>query len=220
MYESPSPPSSQPKGSRLTTENWDAMVGHTRQFHEGPYQYRSILGQSRRLNAPTPGSVLEHTYFELTDILQMGQSANAYKLVSSGDGGYSLPSIDREAIVVFDANGQFRGRAKDAYASPHSNGSRGMAVWLAEVWQIVQMQPAALMWKGIVDVSAGAVFATVMQPAGGLVVGFDPVNSNVISNPLSLNYDEDDTVVLVPDDSTPGGTWAWMVLSASCDALT
>jgi hypothetical protein len=122
--------------------------------------------------------------FELKTALTPGSTADAYPLDDEGD------PITDDADVVFevvDTRGIYRGRAKDAYSSPHDQGSRGEARLRNGVWEITYLQPHALLIRGQLTADLEATDATctidgveVMQPSGAIIVTTDPA-ANVTS---------------------------------------
>lgn len=157
--------------------------------------------------------------FELKDALTPGGTATAYWRKYTGSAWETDTDVEFEVIDRFSL---FRGRAKDAYSSPHNDGSRGLA-WkphdLAD-WEIVCMQPHALMVRGTAnaDVSGGAITLStgygVMQPTGGLIVTTDPAATLAVSNPFAFNIDSGGAVTAAWSENAA----AWEAIQAACPA--
>lgn len=126
------------------------------------------------------------------DSNQEGNSAQAYHLVpcetATDETGYDIDDT-KDKFTVVDMSGARRGRERDKFSDPHHRGSRGWAMpWIDKdgdvAWQIVWMQPNAMIIRGGVDESndvrsdaasftiggstTGAGIA-VLQPTGGII---------------------------------------------------
>ena len=133
-------------------------------------------------------SPLMDARFELKDALSPGSNATAY--VRRWNGSAWEVDTDIE-IEVYDVDGMFRGRAKDAYSSPHNDGSRGIARYISASshWEIMVMQPHALWLVGDVYADFADTDSTfeidgveVAFPVGGLITDTDPAANITVYN--------------------------------------
>jgi hypothetical protein len=154
--------------------------------------------------------------FELKDALAPGGNATAYLWESDG------PNTDIE-FEVYDALGTCRGRAKDAYGSPHNQGSRGYAAFMPETehWEVISVQPHALTIRGQATGDVATTDSTftidgtaVMQPTGGLITDQDPAGNITIYNVFSWEGDEDGEVQADWNE----GTDRWEASQFECPA--
>lgn len=132
--------------------------------------------------------------FELKESLTPGETVEAYPLDDQ-----DAPITDSSAVFeVTDARGVYRGRAKDQYASPHNQGSRGEAVWRRGRWEIDWLTPHALAIRGelTADLETTAETFTidavdVLQPEGAIIVDQDPAQPITVNNKFTHEGNED-----------------------------
>ena len=110
---------------------------------------------------------------------------------------------------VYDIHGLYRGRARDAYDSPHNRGSRGSACLrtVSGYWEIIQLEPHALMIQGAATADwTSATFTIdgviVLQPIGGIITNTDPGDDITVSDTFDWDGSEDDIVIAVWDESS------------------
>jgi hypothetical protein len=157
----------------------------------------------------------EFRRFELTEDLTPGGSAEVNWQLWHGYGNtYKeiTPIAGAEAAhKVYDIDGIWRGREKGKYSSTRAAGSKGLAVYAMNSgqWEIVSMQPSALLIKGTMNGVAVAndsdnlettdphcyiTVTGIMQPVGGLITHTfedeDPVSGVLVYN--SLQWDGND----------------------------
>jgi len=157
--------------------------------------------------------------FELKDALTPGSNATAHPIKSDD----STDETAASEFEVYDPYGKHRGRAKDAYSSPHDDGSKGLARYnpLTQQWEIVELQPAALMIKGQLKsalVAASGTFdvdnVSVMQPIGGLITDTDPASSSFTITNRSFDGDDNAWVYALWDEAAR----AWVAFDIPCPA--
>jgi hypothetical protein len=122
-------------------------------------------------------------FFELKTSKAPGESAEAYPL--EFDAGWS-PN-EEVYVTVYDSFDAFRGRAKDAFASPNDQGSRGIARWntQSQRLEIVRLWGQAQDIRGTVvdavgesDTSFRLENLAVMGPAGHHITDQDPAGDS------------------------------------------
>ncbi len=163
--------------------------------------------------------------FELKDNLpssgsvSTGQQATAHPVNAAG---VVDTAVDRE-FEVHDELGVYRGRKKDKYSSPHSQGSRGVARWSpdAQEWEILSMQPHALQIKGPLTgalVKATGSFnidgVTVMQPPGAIITDTDPATSTFGITNRAFDGDNNAVCIATWDEAAQD----WLALDIPCPA--
>jgi hypothetical protein len=144
--------------------------------------------------------------FELKDALAPGGTATAYLLKW---GGASYAPDTAVEFEVYDPFSHFRGRAKDAYSSPHDAGSRGIAgMCVGGNGFLIQemLTPHALMILGQATAAyAGSDFSIdnleVMQPIGGIITTADPATSISLTNLSGLAGDDNDKMIGLWDEA-------------------
>jgi hypothetical protein len=149
-------------------------------------------------------------HFELKDALTPGGNATAHPLEWDSDAGdWTVDTDAADEFEVYDVLGVFRGRAKDAYGDPHSQGSRGVARYDGErgVWRIVELTPHALVIRGQLTAALATTDATctidgleVMQPSGAIIVNSDPAAAMTSTNRHSHEGSEDGEVTAMWDE--------------------
>lgn len=150
-------------------------------------------------------------WFELKDALTPGSHATAHRRKWDADAEeYETDTNSDAEFEVYDELGLWRGRAKDAYASPHDAGSIGWAEKRDARWQIIQMQPAALAILGTATTDwSTATFAidgvSVLNPVGGLITDADPAGNITLQNLFGWTGSEDDSVVGIWNEAS--GHW-------------
>lgn len=159
--------------------------------------------------------------FELAAALTPGGSALAWlrRWDESAD-AYATSSDTALQFTVYDAFGTFRGRAKDAYSSPHDAGSRGLA-WKphdCQRWEIVDMTRHALLIRGSATTASGAGLAidgiSVLNPVGAIITTNDPAGSITLANPHGWDWDDDAIITAAWNETTH----YYDVLEADCTA--
>ena len=170
----------------------------------GPH---SLISRGRRYDRPAPHRpVFQSRYFELKDDLTPGGSATA--LLREWNSGTSQYETGTDEFEVYDVFGEYRGRKKDKYTTPHDAGSRGEAVQNTQNshWEIKELQPAALMILG----QATADFSTatftidgvvVLQPIGGLITDQDPAGNITVANLFGYAGSDNDSIVAIWDEA-------------------
>ncbi len=135
-------------------------------------------------------------WFELKNDLVPGGSAGAYSLNLSGN---PITNDASTEITVYDALGQFMGRAKDKFSSPHNQGSRGVARWCNyfKKWHVEKLTPHALMIRGIAtdDVAEGddtfdIEEVRILFPTGAIICDHDPGEDTTVENIFKHAIDE------------------------------
>lgn len=158
-------------------------------------------------------SGLSLRHFEMQEAITPGQTKTAF-LIDDG-------VLDTDTTFeVEDLLGIFRGRAKDAFSSPHNQGSRGIAVaWPgATNWSILEFQPHALMIHGqlTADIVAGGNFtiesAVVFSPVGSIITNTDPAANISIINLFGFDGDDEGECVAVWDENGV----RWVALQVEC----
>ena len=153
-----------------------------------PYVERSMKNTLPRRARWHGGGNTKERHFELKDALTPGGTATAHPLEWDNDAGdWTVNTEAADEFEVEDLRGIYRGRAKDAYSSPHNQGSRGEARLRNGVWEITYLQPHALLIRGQLTADLETTDATcaidgveVMQPSGAIIVTTDPA-ANVTS---------------------------------------
>jgi len=142
--------------------------------------------------------------FELKDAHTPGATSTAYLRTWDGDSYETDTDTEFEAV---DERGVFRGRAKDAYSSPHDEGSLGEAVLRNGQWEITWMTPHALKIQGaaVGDFTASSTTidgVTVMQPSGAIIVDQDPAAAMTVYDIFNWDGSEDDLIIAVWNENT------------------
>lgn len=152
------------------------------------------------------------------------QTTTAYIQNWSGSAWVTDTDVEFE---IFDKLGVYRGRAKaNGFTAPHDVGSYGTARFVAEAdrWEIVSMQPHALMirgqatalWTGatftIDGITGGSPTTAVMQPSGAIIVNTDPASNITVSDWLNFDGADNDDVLAVWDEDTR----TWKLLQKAC----
>ena len=155
--------------------------------------------------------------FELKDALTPGGNATAHPLDKND-------TVDTEVdneFEVYDFHGLYRGRARDAYSSPHNRGSRGYAKYVADSdhWEIYQLEPHALMIQGSATANWTAATFTidgviVLNPIGGIITNTDPAANVTVSDTFNWDGDNNATIIAVWDESTD----TYKVIQSTCPA--
>jgi len=145
-----------------------------------------------------------YRYFEVKYAHTPGATTEVHPLIWSGT-DWVVDTQASHEFGVKDYWGIFRGRAKDAYASPHNQGSRGYAVYSGTKpcgWHMRWLQPHALMVKGQLTDDLASTDSTfeidgfeIMQPTGGLIVDQDPGDDLTIQNTFSCEGDDNGIVI-------------------------
>ncbi len=167
-------------------------------------------------------------HFELKDALTPGGFATAHPLSWDSDASdWAVDTTAAKEFTVHDIWGAFRGRAKDAYTSPHDQGSRGVAIWNGErgIYQIAELTPHALMIRGkltatlvttdttfTIDEDIGGV--GIMQPTGGLITDQDPAGNITVYNIFSWAGDNNGACIAAWNENTDH----WEALQVECPA--
>ena len=153
--------------------------------------------------------------FELKDAHTPGATSTAYLLVD--DGGLTVDT-DVE-FEVTDKFGIYRGRAKDAYADPNHQGSRGLAEYFfdSNEWHILWMTPHALMIRGQATAAWTAATFTidtlkVMQPTGAIIVDQDPGGNITVYDIFDWDGVNNADVVAAWNENTDH----WEAIQVSC----
>jgi hypothetical protein len=155
--------------------------------------------------------------FELNVSHDPGGSATEALLVVDG-------VADTDAMfAVNDPLSMYRGRAKDAYGSPHNQGSRGESEYMPDTgtWDIRQFQMHALMIRGDLtgDLSASdddfeISSVVVMSPVGAIITDTDPAGNVTIQN-RRFDGDSSEEVVAAWDEPSE----KWIALDVMCPSL-
>lgn len=184
---------------------------------------RNFDQNAHRGRQPRTGPAHFLTYFELSEDLELGGTAAAWKLVETAD-GLELPAVeDREIIVVADSLVQCRGRGKDKFDDPHDDGSRGLARYNAAraKWTIVQIQPPALIIRGLLTAdlaTTGGTFTidglSIMQPVGGMMIDQDPADPITVYNVFSWEGDNNGVCIAAWNEDTGH----WEAVNVECPA--
>lgn len=173
---------------------------------EGTFCY--VLYDNRRwwiIRYYTPDRLFELKYDHTP-----GATTTVYRLAWDG------AALSVDADCEFDASdslGVYRGRAKDKFASPHNQGSRGWARYFPEPgterWEMHFMQPCALWIEGLTYSAVQTTDATfdidgvhVMQPVGGLICDQDPAAAMTIQNTFDHRADSNATAVAAWDETS------------------
>lgn len=148
--------------------------------------------------------------FELKTALVPGSPADAHPLDANGD-----PITDADRVFeVTDPKGIYRGRARNAYASPHNRGSRGEASWNAATgtWVISYLEPHALAIRGQLTAALADTDATftidnivVLQPEGAIIVDQDPAGPLTVNN--TFTHEGDNNGLARADWNQSSGEW-------------
>lgn len=192
---------------------------------------KTLLFGQRHGPVPTPN--LRH--FELAAHLFPGDSALAFPRVFDGTDSYDTDTGGTK-YTVHDHLAIYRGRARGAYSAPHDIGSLGMAEKRNGQWQIISMQPHAL----LIQCLANGAFAddaaiitidnvTILQPIGAILAEGLPTQ---IENSFADEVDDNAKIIACWDDdidddgagsgsggSGSGGTGAdgkWKCLAIAC----
>lgn len=155
--------------------------------------------------------------FELKQALTatVGANATAYYL---DDDGAQNGSVQFE---VYDELGIWRGRAEGTYSPPHDKGSQGYARLMADSgnWEIIQMQPNALMILGQATADVSTLDANftidgvvVLSPSGAIITHADPAGSQTIVNLFNWGLDDDANVIAMWDENGD----RWLPLMGDC----
>jgi hypothetical protein len=147
--------------------------------------------------------------FELKTALTPGGTADAYPLDDEGE-----PITDDSDVVfeVEDVRGIYRGRAKDAYSSPHDQGSRGEARLRNGVWEITYLTPHALAIRGQLTDDLADTDSTfdidnviILQPEGSIIVDHDPADATTVNNTFA--HEGDNNGIARADWNQSTGEW-------------
>jgi hypothetical protein len=188
-----------------------------RAMREAEQQIPLGLPEQATLDAlPWP---VEFVRFQLSSsALTPGGTAQAYRLYY--DGGIVVTDTE---ITVVDELGLHRGRATDAYGSPHNLGSRGLA-WKCfdrEEYAILWMQPAALWLRGVTEAAVNSTDATfeldshaVAQPIGGLICDQDPGDTITVQNIHDWDIDSGASVLAAWNEAAT----QWEAVQVTCPA--
>lgn len=160
-------------------------------------------------------------YFELKDAIEPGDtSATAYLRFWNGSAYETTTEIEFE---VYDVLGIHRGRAKDAFSSPHDDGSFGSARFKSASgqWEIDDMTPHALMIHGQLTADLATTDSTttidgteIMQPVGGIITNTDPAASITVNNLFSFEGDNDGQLIAVWNEEDED----WDIIQVECPA--
>ena len=152
---------------KLTVTQIAWLVGAAKRIYALPQNLltgRPHQGQAKRR--------LRH--FELNGHLVPGGSAPAFPRQFDGTDSYTTDTGGTQ-FTVHDMLGIHRGRKRGAYSSPHDTGSRGIAEQRNGLWQIITMEPHALLIRGEVNMGSAGL------DAGDAVITIDNVK---IMNPV------------------------------------
>lgn len=170
------------------------------------YVGEGYVDKDRIVVVPGSGSGEEEfRRFELKDALTPGSNATAHPLDKDG----VVDTTAANEFEVYDFHGLYRGRARNAYSSPHNRGSRGEAKRHSDSghWEIVQMEPHALMIKGAATADwTASTFTidgvTVLQPIGGIITNFDPAGNVTVTDTFDWDGSNNDTVIAVWNETS------------------
>ncbi len=141
-----------------------------------------------------------HPHFELKTALTPGGTATAHLRRYDPDTDAYVTDTDEDLeFVVSDVEGLHRGRARDAFSSPHNEGSIGEARYFAESnrFEIERMQPHALWLVGDVyaDFAEGVDFeidgTEIAFPIGSIITNTDPAANIPVTNIHNWDGSED-----------------------------
>jgi hypothetical protein len=174
-------------GQRPSSGQQNIMVRTLQAGHRGSTIYEDGTG-TYIWPLVRPGTKVR--WFELKDALTPGGSATAHRRKWDADAEEYETDTDADAeFEVYDELGLWRGRAKDEYSSPHDAGSIGWAQKLDQRWQIIQMQPHALLIRGqntaavaTTDETFTIDSVTVEFPVGAIITDQDPAGNITIHN--------------------------------------
>ena len=146
--------------------------------------------------------------FELIDALTPGGNATAnVRFYESA--AYTLTPTwagTEIEIEVYDIDGEFRGRAKDAYGSPHNAGSRGLAKYMPQSsqWEIVKLTKNALKIQGAATADPPTAIdgVTVMSPSGAIIVDQDHAGNINVTDFFGWGCSDGDLVIAVWNENT------------------
>lgn len=147
--------------------------------------------------------------FELKDALTPGGSATAYRR-NWNDTSEEWEADTDDEFEVYDELGIYRGRAKDAYSSPHDEGSIGWAQkQKSGRWEITHLTPAALMIRGQNTAAVATTDSTftidgvaVAHPIGGIITDQNPAGNITIYNVHDMEGDNNGEVTAIWNEAT------------------
>lgn len=138
----------------------------------------------------TPNDEVYHPHFELKTALEPGMTATAYlRRYNSSTDEYETDTSTE--FIVSDVEALHRGRAKDAYSSPHDEGSIGEARYFPESnrFEIERMQGHALWLVGDVYADFATTDSTfeidnvqIAFPIGAIITDTDPAANITVHN--------------------------------------
>lgn len=150
-------------------------------------------------------------HFELKDAHTPGDTSTAYNQSWSGTAWETDDTDSDTEFEVVDVKEIYRGRAKDAYSSPHDNGSLGTAEYNRTTgqWEMTWLQPIALRIKGLTTAAVDELDSTfdidavgIMSPPGAIIVDQDPGDDITVENTFSCEADDNGIVHAAWDEDT------------------
>jgi len=153
---------------------------------------------------------------ELKDAHTPGDISTAYLREWDADTSTFTTNTDEEFEVV-DHREIYRGRAKDAYSSPHDSGSYVETIFRHGRWEITWMTPHALKLKGYatgnfsgatvdIDDDAGGM-PDIMQPTGAIIVDQDPSSDITVYDVFNWDGYDDDLIIAVWNEDAVTPRW-------------
>ena|GEM_PF-5689140 len=163
----------------------------TRHFDGGPGTFVDHSGAHFYADCPPPVAV---RHFELKNAHTPGGTTTAHPQDWDSDTSEWVTDDDEaREFDVTDPLEKFRGRGKDEYSSPHDEGSKGVAQKNNQSgeWEIVQMQPAALLIRGLATAAGSGTSSfsidgvDVIEPIGAVITDQDPAANLTVYNSLA-----------------------------------
>ncbi len=178
------------EGERIPHEDWNALVQLASRSVSPENFYEDKDGIIIVGSQGVSASIRRH--FEMKEAMSPGDGGVAH--LRTWDGSAWETSIAEEGeFDVTDPLEIYRGRGKDDFSSPHDEGSLGVAEFnsASGEWEIVQLQPPALMIRGLATAlgtgtsTLGIDGVGVLQPVGGIIADQDPADDIEVNNSLA-----------------------------------